>query len=86
MTEHAAFNDAIRQAAGRVDVPQPVPSYMDKPGVIFGGGGSSAPPRRATRSNEIVNARLRRAARVVRDVQLGHGVNFDLSLDDPWGH
>jgi hypothetical protein len=97
MTEHATFNDLIRTAAGRVDTPVDVSTGDDraatnvgafaKPGSIgIGRGGTAAVRPKAARTNAEINRRIRRGARVVRDVQLRDGVEVDLNLDDPWGH
>jgi len=85
MSGHAAFNDAIRRAAGRGVVASPVePDPPPKPGNIgIGRGGAAAGrPRRAS-ANALVNERIRRGARIVREAQVRGGVSigdFDL-----WG-
>jgi hypothetical protein len=93
MTEHAAFNRAIRAAAGhpgddRWEQASPSESWSRgvalKPGDIgVGRGGSAAPHRRRATANEVVNARLRAGFRVVRSAALRDGLSID--LDDPWG-
>jgi hypothetical protein len=88
------MNDLIRAAAVRsVDTAQREPSAVPKPGRIvkpgsigIGRGGTAAVRTKPAPSHALVNARLRRAARIVRDVQLGNGLTFDLGVDDPWGH
>jgi hypothetical protein len=78
------FNTMIRRSAGR-SVPEP-----DAPGEVrFGtigagrGGGASPSPWRRRRGNEEVNARLRAAAQLARQLTVAPGINID--LHDPYG-
>jgi hypothetical protein len=82
------MNDLIRQAAGRrVDVAPPEAGPSPKVGDLGGGRGGTAGPRRRTVADHAeVNARIRRAARIVREASLPGGVNLNLDSfdDDPW--
>jgi hypothetical protein len=80
-----SFNAAVRAASGRAGVaPQSEPSAAPRVGQIgIGrGGGSAEPPRPST--NELVNERLRRAARLARTFTIPGGVTVE-ALDDLFG-
>jgi hypothetical protein len=83
MTEHAAFNDAIRRAAGRT--PRLEPDAPVKVGDVgVGRGGGSAPARRVTTSEQISD-RIRASGRIARSFTVPGGVNIDsVNLDDLW--
>jgi hypothetical protein len=85
------MNDLIHQAAGqRIGIAQPHAEAQYRVGDILErsrpGRGSMRQLRRP-QSNEDVNARIRRARRIVRDAALPGGLSFDLDAfdkDDPW--
>jgi hypothetical protein len=86
MTTHAAFNDAIRRAAGRGGYPlRRAPDAPVKVGDVgVGRGGGSAPAPRVTTSGQI-SERIRASARIARGFTVPGGVSLDsVDLDDLW--
>lgn len=80
----ADFNAIVRAALGRGALPPTRELEHDPPVGDLIGRGKPGPAvmRPRPMSNANVNDRIRRAARIVRDVQLRDGLAID--LDDPW--
>jgi hypothetical protein len=72
------LNDLLRAAAGRA-----VPERERLVGDIGIGRGGACAPSRLTRGIDDVNARIRAAARLARQVSLHGGISVDLG--NPWG-
>jgi hypothetical protein len=84
----AAFNDLIRQAAGRGRAAEPELELEPKVGRIgtgvrgSGGTGAGQPLRAAPTNHAAVNARIRRGASIVRSATVREGLRVD--LEDPF--
>jgi hypothetical protein len=78
------FNDVLRRAAGHLPASAVEPEKQ-RDGNLGGGQGGAAARRRpqTVAANAVVNERIRKAARVVRQAALRDGIAID--LDDPWG-
>jgi hypothetical protein len=84
MSEHVVFNDLVRRAAGHeVTATSRAEPAAPKSGDIgIGRGGAAAARPKLATGNALVNDRIRKGARIVRDVSLQDGLSID--LDDPW--